>query len=78
MKTKQVRVLRAFYFNSAPTKVGDIVEYSQPFAQELIAANKAEAYEKPADKSEGSITNPDNGDKTTTHATRGRGAKDAV
>lgn len=48
MQTRQVRVLRAFYFNGAPTKVGDVIEVSAIFGTELIAAKKAEAFEPPA------------------------------
>ncbi len=47
MQTKTVRVLRAFYFNSKPTKVGDVLDLPHVFALEMIAAHKAESAEKP-------------------------------
>lgn len=50
MQTKQVRVLRAFYFNGEPTKVGAIASLPKVFADEMIAAKKAEAVEALAPK----------------------------
>lgn len=48
MQTRYVRVLRAFYYNGEPTKVGAIVEVPAVFGAELIASKKAEAAEAPA------------------------------
>ena len=48
MQTRHVRVVRAFYFNGEPTKVGAIVEVPSVFGAELIASKKAEAADPPA------------------------------
>ena len=48
MKTKKVTVLRAFYFNRAVQALGSVVELPSVFADEMIAAKKAEPfYEQP-------------------------------
>lgn len=47
---QSVRVERAFYFNGAPTKVGQEIELPSIFAREMIAAKKCSALaSKPAD-----------------------------
>lgn len=43
MAQQKIRVKRAFFFNGAPTKVGDVIEVTSVFARELIASKKAEA-----------------------------------
>ena len=55
MQTQSVRVVRAFYYQGKPTKVGTLVELPKVFAKEMIAAKKAEeveaakAVDKPAE-----------------------------
>lgn len=48
-KMVSVEVVRAFYYNGAPTRVGSVIEVPVTFAAELIAARKAKAHEPPAD-----------------------------
>jgi hypothetical protein len=45
MQTQSVRVVRAFYYQGKPTKVGTMVELPKVFAKEMIAARKAEEVE---------------------------------
>ncbi len=48
MKTKKVTVIRAFYFNREIQALGRVVELPSVFADEMIAAKKAEpCYEQP-------------------------------
>lgn len=48
MQTKTVRVLRAFFLDGKPTKVGTTIELPAVFALEMCAAHKAELVQKPA------------------------------
>ena len=48
MKTKKVTVIRAFYFNREIQALTRVVELPSVFADEMIAAKKAEPfYEQP-------------------------------
>ncbi len=46
MKTKKVKVLRAFFYNRTTQKVGAVVDLPLLFANECIAANKAASVEE--------------------------------
>jgi len=49
MATRQIKVVRSFYVSGKPTKVGDVLDVSASFAQELISARKAEPVEPKAE-----------------------------
>jgi len=52
-KMENARVLRSFYFNGKPTKVGETIELPRFFALEMKAANKvAIIAPKPEEKPE--------------------------
>lgn len=42
MKTVRIKVLRPFYTSRKLRNVGDVIEVSAPFANELVSNNKAE------------------------------------
>lgn len=67
MKTAQVRVKRAFFYNGEPTKVGAVLEVPAVFAAELIAAKKAERVSDEPAKT----------DKPQEPAAKAKGGKDA-
>lgn len=46
MKLEALKVLRPFYLDGKPTKVGEIVEVPSSLSAELRAAKKAEKTEK--------------------------------
>ena len=47
VKTRKVRVIRAFYFDRTVQAKGSIVELPNVFASEMIAAQKAESFDEP-------------------------------
>lgn len=48
MKTTHILVKRAFYLNGKPTEVDKVIEVNSLFANELVAAGKAEVTNPPA------------------------------
>jgi hypothetical protein len=63
MQTQSVRVVRAFYYQGKPTKVGTMVELPKVFAKEMIAARKAEEVEAPTRAPEKAPEAPRGGDR---------------
>lgn len=49
-KELQIRATRGFGIAGKPVAIGDVLTVDYAFARELIANNKAERYEAPADE----------------------------
>lgn len=74
MKTRTVRVLRAFFIDRNPVKVGAVLDLPETFALELIAAKKAEPAEKPEEKP---AEKPADDGKGQSNTAKAKGGKDA-
>jgi hypothetical protein len=63
MKTQYVKVVRAFFWQGKPTKVGDVIELPSSFAAEMVTNHKAERVDAPVKPVDTPVTTPAAGRK---------------